>query len=199
MLPLDDTGGGHFDGAVGLGLDGTLAIDGLAQGVDNTADERLTNGHGYHPAGALNGVTLLDALIGAKDGDGDGVLLQVLGHAEGAVGEFYQLAGHALVQAGGLGNAVADHDDRAGFAGLHFVLVVFDLTTNDFCDFFGSQFHTVPAFSSEYGFTQQFPHRVQVMGHGVVQTLTVIVQADAAQNSGLHPVVQNDLLAGTPA
>mgnify|MGYP003295263956 CR=1 FL=1 len=87
---------------------------------------------------ADNYFAFLDAGVGAKDHDGNGVLFQVLGHAVGAVGEFHQLACHALFQTGSLGNAVTYQDDNAGFADFNFIFVVFDLTTDDFCNFFGS-------------------------------------------------------------
>ena len=138
MLPLDDAGSRGLDRPVAFGGDGALAVDGLTQSVDDTADQVLAHGHGDDPAGALDGVTLLDAVVGTQDNDGHGVFFQVLGHTVGAVGEFQQLTGHALVQAGGLGDAVADEDDHAGLALFHFAFVVLDLTTDDFRDFFGS-------------------------------------------------------------
>ena len=196
VLPLDDTGGGHFDGAVGLRLNAALAVDGLAQGVDNAPDELFAHGDGHDSAGALDGIAFLNALIGAEDDDGDGVLFQILGHAVGAVGKFHQLTGHALFKTRGLGNAVAYQNDDAGFADFNLVFVIFDLAANDFRYFFGFQFHTVPAFSSEYGFVQQFPDGVQAMGHGVIQALTVIVQADTAQDCGINAIVERDRLSG---
>ena len=72
------------------------------------------------------------------DDNGNRVLFQILCHAVGTVGEFHQFTGHALGQSGNLGDAVTDQNDNAGFADFHFVFVVFDLTTNDFCYFFGS-------------------------------------------------------------
>ena len=146
MLTIDDAGSGHFDGAVAFGFDGTLAVDGLAQCVDNAADQALANGNGNDTAGTLDGVAFLNTLVSTQDNDGDGILVQVLGHAVRTVGELDQLACHALVQAGYGGNTVTDQDDNAGLAGLHLVFVVLDLTTNYFGYFFGSQFHTVPAF-----------------------------------------------------
>ena len=110
---------------------------------DDSMKEEL---YRHNPAGTLDRIALLDALIRTKDDDGYGIFFQVLGHAEGAVGEFHQFTGHALVQAGGLGNAVADEDDHAGFAHFDLILIVFDLTANDFRYFFRSKFHTVPAF-----------------------------------------------------
>ena len=46
--------------------------------------------------------------------------------------------GHALIQAGNSGDTVTYNDDHTGLAGFQLGFVVLDLTTNDFCDFFGS-------------------------------------------------------------
>ena len=94
--------------------------------------------HGYHPAGALHGVALPDALVGTQDHDGDRLLLQILCHAVGAVGKFHQFTGHAVIQPGDLRNAVANDDHNAGLAFFQLVGIVFDLLTDDFRNFFGS-------------------------------------------------------------
>ena len=137
-FPVDDARGRGFDGAVGLGGDGALAVNGLTQGVDNTAQKALTHRHGNHLTGALYRIPLFDTLVVAQDNHGHRILFQILGHAIGTVGEFHQLAGHALVQAGDLGNAVSHQDHHAGFAGFQLLFVVLDLTTDDFRNFFGS-------------------------------------------------------------
>ena len=138
MLPLNDARSGHFDGAVALCLDGTLAVDGLTQRVDNAADEVFAHGNGNYFAGALDGVAFLNAAVRAQNDNGNRVLFQILGHTESAVGEFHQFACHALVQTGDLGNAVTHQNDHTGLAGLNFIFVIFDLRTNDLRDFFRS-------------------------------------------------------------
>ena len=196
MLPLNNTGSGAFDGAVSLRLNGALAVNGLAKSVHDPPNEILSHGNGDDLSGTLDGVTLLDPLIGAENNDGDSLLLQILGHAVGAVGEFHQFACHALVQSGGSGNAVTHQNDHTGLADLHAVFIIFDLVANDFCNFFRSQFHTVPAFLSEYGVFQQIPDGIQPVGHRVVQPLSVIVQPHAAHTCRVHPALQQDGLSG---
>ena len=110
----------------------------MHQGVDDTADQAAAHGNGNDTAGALDDVAFLDAGVAAQDNDGDGLFVQVLSHAVFAVGELHQLVGHALGQAGNGGDAVTGDDDDAGLAGLELILVVLDLTTDDFCDLFGS-------------------------------------------------------------
>ena len=81
---------------------------------------------------------MVQTVVGAEDNDGNRILLQVLSHAVGAVGEFQQFAGHALIQTGYTGDAVANQDHDTGLVGPHFIFVIFNLVTDDFCDFFGS-------------------------------------------------------------
>ena len=131
----------RLDGAVLCRLDGACAVDGLAQRVDDTADQCVAHGHGHDLAGALDDAALLDADVGAQQNDGDGVLLQVLGHAVLAVLKLQQLARHALFQTAGPGDAVAHQDDRARLALLDDVLVVLDLRTDDLGDLFRFQLH----------------------------------------------------------
>ena len=52
-----------LDGPVLLRVHGALAVDGLAQGVDHTADQRLAHRHGDHLAGALDRIAFPDALV----------------------------------------------------------------------------------------------------------------------------------------
>jgi hypothetical protein len=49
---LDDAGGDLLDGIEGFGfLDRALAVDGIAEGVDDAAEEALADGHGEELAG----------------------------------------------------------------------------------------------------------------------------------------------------
>ena len=131
MLAVDDAGGRHFDGAEGLRFDGAFAVDGFAQGVHHTSDQPFTHRHGDHLAGALDGVAFLDAGIGAQNDNGNGIFLQILSHAEGAVGKLHKFAGHTVVQPGYLGDAVTDKNDHAGFGSLEVVFIMLYLLTND--------------------------------------------------------------------
>ena len=148
-LAVDDAGGRALDGPVLSRFDGACAVDGLAQGVDHAANHALAHRHRDNPAGALDHAALFDAGVRAQQNDGDGVLLQVLGHAVLAVLELEQLAGHAGVQTAGAGDAVAHHDDGAGLALLDHRLVVFDLGADDFRDLLWFQLHL-------FVFTTQF-------------------------------------------
>ena len=140
-LALDDAGRFALDGAVLGGLNGARAVDGLAQRVDDTADQSFAHRDGDDLARALDGAAFLDADVGAQQHDGDGILLQVLSHAVLAVVKLEQLARHALFQTAGTGDAVAHQDDRAHLALLNDILVMLDLSTDDLGDLFRFQLH----------------------------------------------------------
>ena len=129
-----------------LRLDGALAVHRLAQGVDHAADQGLADGHGHDGAGALHRVALADALVRTEHDDGDGVFLQVQGHAVLAVGEAHQFIRHAGVQAGRPGNTVADHDDGAGVILGNLVFVVLDLLFDQLGNLFRFQLHVLHRF-----------------------------------------------------
>ena len=75
------------------GVNGALAVDGVAQGVDDTAEETRADGNVDNLAGTLDGVALLDETIVTEDGDTDVVGLQVQAHATDTRGEFHHLFG----------------------------------------------------------------------------------------------------------
>ncbi len=89
-------------------------------------------------------LTMLPSLMpasGAQQNDGNGIFLQVQGHAVFAVLKLHQLVRHALFQPVGAGDAVAHHDDGAGLALLDGIFVMLDLRTDDLGDLFRFQLH----------------------------------------------------------
>src|SRR6201991_3204190 len=100
--------------ALALGrLDRALAVDRIAQRVDDAAkqahaDRRIDDG-----AGALDDVAFLDVAVGAEDDDADIVGFEVERHAADAAGELDHLAGLDIVEAVDAGDAVADREDLA--------------------------------------------------------------------------------------
>ena len=130
-LTFQDAGRGGLDGRVLFRIDGTLAVDRLTQRVDDATDELVADGNGHDAAGAAHGVALADAFFVTEHDDGNGVFLQVLRHAVHAAGELQQLVDHAARQSGGLCDAVADQNDRAGLRLVDLCFIVFDLRTDD--------------------------------------------------------------------
>ena len=72
-------------------LDGTLAVDGVAEGVDDATQEGKTDKDIDNLTGTLNCVALLDETIAAEDGDTDIVGFQVEAHAPYTRREFHHL------------------------------------------------------------------------------------------------------------
>ena len=107
-LAWDDAGRLDVDAATFRGVDRTLAIDGIAQGVNNATEKAEANRHVDDGAGALDRVTFLDVAVIAEDHDADVVILEVQGHAPDTTGEFDHLAGLHLVEAVDAGDTVTD-------------------------------------------------------------------------------------------
>ena len=74
-LTLDDTGCRTFHRSVADSLDGTLAIDGRTESIDDTTDERFAHRNRDNTAGTADSITLLDAGVITQNDDGDGIFL----------------------------------------------------------------------------------------------------------------------------
>ncbi len=94
-------------GAFG-GVDRTLAVDRIAERVDDAAEQFLADRHIDNRAGALDGLTFLDVAVVAENDDADIVALEIERHAAHAVLELDHLAGLDVVEAIDAGDAVAD-------------------------------------------------------------------------------------------
>ena len=94
--------------AFGDALIGALAVDRIAQRVDDAAEQALADRHVDDGAGALDGVAFLDGAVVAEDHDADIVAFEVQRHALDAAGELDHLAGLDVVEAVDAGDAVAD-------------------------------------------------------------------------------------------
>ena len=89
----EDTRGLELSTTTLGGLDGTLAIDGVTEGVHDTAKELRADRDVDNLAGTLDSVALLDGTVITEDRDTDVVGLQVQAHAADARGEFNHLLG----------------------------------------------------------------------------------------------------------
>ncbi len=82
-------------GRVVSGDDGTLAVQGPAEGVDHPAEQAVADRDGQDAAGPLDRVALLDVgELLVQDHAPDLVLVQVRRQAELAAGELEELVGH---------------------------------------------------------------------------------------------------------
>ena len=135
-LAFDDTGRAGLDGPELLGVDGTLAVDRLADGVDNAAEKLLADGHGQHAFGAFDDVAFGDLGEVAENHRADLFLLQVQRHAVDAVRELQHFLGHAVGQAFDARDAVATLDDFADLLDVDLGFVLADAATQDVGDLF---------------------------------------------------------------
>merc|ERR1740139_696586 len=113
-LARDDTRGLDLDTlALHVALDRALAIDGVAQAIDNAAEHTLADRDVNNGASAFDGVALLDDTIVTEDDNTDVVVLQVQSHAAQATVELHHLHLLHLLQPVHTGNAVTDGQDFA--------------------------------------------------------------------------------------
>ena len=124
-----------------VGLNRPLAVDRLAERVDDAAEHLVADRHRDDAAGALDGVAFLDLLEVAEQHGADAVLFEVQRDAEHAVRELEHLAGHRALDAVHARDAVADRDDAADFGDVDLDGVAADLVANDLGDFFRSDVH----------------------------------------------------------
>ena len=123
-------------------LDGALAVDGAAECVDDAADHVLADRHLHDAARALDLVAFFDFRVAAEDNGADVVLLKVQDQTINIMTEIEQLAGHGLVEAMDMRDAVADFDDGSDIIDVQIDIVVLDLILDDGGDFLRIHFHT---------------------------------------------------------
>ena len=140
-LAIDDAGRDALDRQELRRRDRALAVDRLAERVDDAAEHLVADRHRDDAAGALDDVAFLDGMRVAEEHGADAVLLEVQRDAEDAAGELDHLAGHAALDAVQAGDAVADRDDGADFGDVHVDGVSADLLAEDAGDVFGSDVH----------------------------------------------------------
>src|SRR5204863_1613712 len=70
-LARDDARRLDVDALAHVRLDGPLAVDGVAESVDDPAEQALAHRNLHDRSGALDGVAFLDAAVVAEDDDAD--------------------------------------------------------------------------------------------------------------------------------
>ena len=110
-LAIDDAGREALDRRELLGRDRALAVDRLAERVDDAAEHLFADRHRDDAAGALDRVAFLDLGVLAEQHGADAVLFEVQRDAEHAVRELEHLAGHGALAAVHARDAVAERDD----------------------------------------------------------------------------------------
>ena len=113
-LPGDDAGGLQSDPVPVLAGDGTLAINGVAESVNNTAKDLGTHGDIHNSSGPLDNISLLDELVITEDDNTNVVGLQVESHSLQAGAELHHLLGLDVLEAVDTGNTVSNGEHTAG-------------------------------------------------------------------------------------
>ncbi len=124
-----------------VGLDRPLAVDRLAERVDDAAEQALADRHFDDGAGALDGLAFRDLAVGAEDHDADIVAFEVERHAFDAAFELDHLAGLHVVEAIDARDAVADRQHLADFRNFGLLAEILDLLFEDCGDFRGADIH----------------------------------------------------------
>ena len=133
--------------ALALGrLDRALAVDRIAERVDDAAEQALADRHVDDGAGALDRVAFLDVAVVAEDDDADVVVLEVERHAADAARKLDHLAGLDVVEAVDAGDAVTDREHLADFGDFRFLAEILDLLLEDRGDFCGADIHQPTSF-----------------------------------------------------
>merc|ERR1719331_272861 len=112
-LPGGDARGLQANTEPLAGAKGTLAINGVAQGINNPAETLHADGDVDDGTGPLHDIALLDELIVTEDDNTNVVRLQVEGHALQARAEFHHLLSLDVLQTIDTGNTVSNGEDTA--------------------------------------------------------------------------------------
>src|ERR1700730_210785 len=129
-----------------VGLDRALAVDWIAERIDDAAEQALADRRIDDGAGALDGLAFLDLAVGAEDHDADIVGLEVERHAAGAVLELDHFSRLDVVEAVDAGNAVADGQHLSDFGNLSLLAEILDLVLEDRGNFRGADVHQPASF-----------------------------------------------------
>ncbi len=155
-LAHDDAGRLRLDLARHLRVDRALAVERIAEGVDDAADELRTDRHFEHAPGAADLVAFAELEIIAEDDGADVVLFEIEregGDRFAGLGRFdlEHLAGHRLGETVDAGDAVLHFEERPDLFDIEFLEVGrFDLAEEDVLDFAGAE-RGVGGHNSEFG------------------------------------------------
>src|SRR3569623_3441664 len=140
-----------LDGRAAGGLDGALAVERVAQGVDHAAEQAGADRHFQNAAGAFHRVAFGDVFVGAEHHRADRVALQVERHAVGDAREFAHYTVQYVGQAVDADDAVGAAHHGAFGARLGADLGAVDTLLDEIADFRRIQLHFINPLSSLAG------------------------------------------------
>ena len=112
-LALDDAGGLVLDRARPCAVDLALAVERVAERIDDPAEHRVSDGDLEQALGALDRVTLGDLLPTAEEHGADVVGLEVQRQPDHVVWQLEHLERHAVLETVDPADAVCDGQDRS--------------------------------------------------------------------------------------
>jgi hypothetical protein len=147
-LARNDAGSLDVDARTLVAPDRALAVDRVAESVDNAAEQARTHRNVNDGAGPLDGVAFLDVAVGAEDDDADIVGLKVQRHAADAAREFDHLAGLDIVETIDAGDTVTDGQHLSDFGDLGLLAEIFNLVFQNCGNFRGADIHQPTSFNA---------------------------------------------------
>src|SRR5580692_5061008 len=141
-----DAGRLDIDAGAFVSVDRTLAVNRIAQSINDAAEKPLADRHVDDRAGALHRLAFLDLAVSAENDDADIVALEVERHAARAVLEFDHFACLNLVETVGARDPVADAQHLSNFGDVCFSAEVGDLSLEDRGNFCGADIHQPTSF-----------------------------------------------------
>ena len=127
---LHNARGDFLDRIESSGLDGSLAVQGAAQNVNDAAQQTFADGHRQQLAGGLHLAALMETGVVTHDDGTDLGLFEVQGEADDAIAKVEHLVGHAVGKAFDLADTVGDFTDLANVLARHRSLGTSDLGLN---------------------------------------------------------------------
>ena len=134
-------------GALG-GLDRSLAVDRIAEGIHDPSKQAFADRHVDDGAGPFDHIAFLDAAVVTKDNNTDIVRFQVERHAADAAGELDHLTGLDIVQPVDTGDTVSNGQNLTDFGDFCLLAEVLDLIFQDCGNFRGTNIHQPTSFSA---------------------------------------------------
>src|SRR5579872_886858 len=145
-LARNDAGRLDVDARLALGLDRTLAVNRLAERIDDAAQQSFADRHFDDSPRALDGLTFRDLAVGAEDHNADVVGFEVERHAFDAAFELDHFAGLHVVEAVDAGNTVANRQDLSDLGDFSFLAEILDLLFENGGDFRSADIHQRASF-----------------------------------------------------
>ncbi len=146
-LARDHAGRDFLDRRRGLGIDRALAVNRVAQRVDDAPKQFAADRHLENAAGRLDRIAFGDVLVVTEDNGTHRILLEVQRHAEGVAGELEHFAIAGVGQSVDSNNAVGDRDNGADITCFGRYLEVLDAFLNQLADFRSFECHVVFLFT----------------------------------------------------